>query len=332
MRIRGARALFAIVCLAGLALAWCGGSTRADDAGIVDISVDGYGRSYGLERVGAGEPRGRLPVIVFLHGSGTDIRQPIPPRFDVPFDRLPGMEPALVVRPQGFDGRWSAVGTFELPRRLWRWVTGRATERPDETAFLDAVVARVIAEAQGDPARVYVVGVSSGGSMALRLACAPNQPFAAYAAVLATAAAEAMPACVRQRPVSLLLLASTTDPTVPYRGGAGDAPGEQLSAPETALAFAERDRCGTRTETPLPHADAASPSTVALIRYADCAEGSAVLFYRVDGSGHSVPSRRPPEPGNWRENGARNTDLETSQAVWDFFRSRSRAEAPAPKS
>ncbi len=288
--------------------------------GLETITLDGAVRSYAVATVGPGAPHGRLPVIVFLHGSETDIRDPIPPRFDVPFDELPAIEPALIVRPQGFGGRWSATGErFEPLRRLWRWVTGRSTEPPDEIAFIDAVVARTVAERNGDPARIYAVGVSSGGSMTLRLACTPGQPFAAYAAVLATAEAQTMPGCLDLPPVSLLLLASTTDPVVAYRGRGGDSLVDRLSAPQTVAMFAQRARCARRTETPLPHTAADAPSTVSRIRYTDCAADREVVFYRIDGSGHSVPSRRPLEPGDWAANGARNRDIETSRLVWDFL-------------
>ncbi len=314
----------AALVLAWMLLGWAllrAGAPAAAEPGLSTITVGRDVRSYALERFRAADAQRRLPVIVFLHGSQTDIREPIEPRFDVPFEPVAGMEPALIVRPQGIDGRWAISGEqFEWRRRIWRWLRGRNTERPDEIAFLDALVAHLVADENGDPERVYVVGVSSGGFMTMRLACAPHQPFAAYAAVLATGEAPGMPACTRLPPVSLLLMASTTDTTVPYRGNSGEGRIARLSATDTVAAFVERDHCATRTETPLPHADIRVPSTVSLVRYGDCAEGREVLFYRVDGSRHSVPSKRPIEPGGWVENGARNQDIEAADVIWDFFR------------
>lgn len=64
---------------------------------------------------------------------------------------------------------------------------------------------------------------------------------------------------------------------------------------------------------------------MSLVRHTGCAGGADVLFYRVDGTYHSVPSKAAPDPGPWAASDARrNRDLETAEAVWAFFRDRRR--------
>ena len=46
-----------------------------------------------------------------------------------------------------------------------------------------------------------------------------------------------------------------------------------------------------------------------------------VMFYRVDGSGHSVPSMAPLGPEGWEASGRRNQDMETARVLWEFFQS-----------
>ena len=123
------------------------------------------------------------------------------------------------------------------------------------------------------------------------------------------------------------LIASTTDPTNPYAGAAGNELARLASAPETAFFFAEHNGCTGRAETPLPHGQGLS-STVSLTRFSGCVDDAEVLFYRVDGSGHSVPSMAPIGPDGWNRSGRRNRDLDTAQALWEFFRDHQRAAVP----
>lgn len=57
-----------------------------------------------------------------------------------------------------------------------------------------------------------------------------------------------------------------------------------------------------------------------MIRYGDCTGDAEVLFWRVDGSGHSVPSLAPVGPEGWEASGWRNRDFETAAVLWGFFR------------
>lgn len=303
------------VAFALVMLAWCT-SSRAQPTPLQHIRVGELDRTYLLDRFHADQAQARLPVIIYLHGVGTLISEGVPSRYDIPFTAQPGMEPALMVRPQGVDRRWDPV-----PARI------RTQQRPagtdsgqgDDIAFLRTLIDHLVAEENGDPARIYVAGVSSGGFLAPRIACEMGDKVAAVADVIATARQAVFQSC-NPRPVPFALIASTTDDVNPYAGAAGNELTRLASAPEVAFFFAGHDGCATRTEAPLPHADQERPSTATLTRFSGCAGGAEVLFYRVDGSGHSVPSMAPIEPEGWDASGRRNRDMETAQALWEFFR------------
>lgn len=284
---------------------------------IYDLQVGTQTRSYSLNRYHADQARARLPVVIFLHGTGYHITDTLPARYDIPFTALPDMEPALIVRPQGANRVWNIV-----PGRVdtWRPLSGLNGEQVDDIGFLRTLIAWLVDHANGDPARVYLAGVSIGGFMVTRVACELSDRVTAVAAVIATAVRSQLEHCDAARPIPYLLLASTTDPEVPYGGRQGDELTALASAPETVAFFAKHNGCKTRTEAPLPHLDPEVNSTASLVRFTDCTRDADVLFYRIDGSGHSVPSMAPPEPGSWASRGARNRDLETAQAVWSFFR------------
>ena len=105
------------------------------------------------------------PVVLVLHGAG-------------------GTGPALRRR-SGFDQIARAQGLVAVyptaPGR--RWNDGRQPDEPrDDVAALLALVARVVEGGVGDAGRLYVVGHSNGGGMAMRLACAVPERLAGIAA------------------------------------------------------------------------------------------------------------------------------------------------------
>jgi polyhydroxybutyrate depolymerase len=279
------------------------------------VQVGDQTRIYGLHRHHIEQAHGPVPIIIYLHGAGQLVTDPVLLRYDIPFGDLPDLEPALIVSPQAADRRWDAIpGSVEA----WQRRSGLDGEQVDDIGFLRAVIDDVIAREHGDPSRVYVAGVSSGGFMAARVACELADRVTAVADIIATMYTSQLIRCDRARPIPFLLLASTTDPTNSYVGWRGNEATGLASAVDTVALFAGHNHCTARTEEGLPHL-ADVPSTVTLARYSGCAGGAEVLFYRVDGSGHSVPSTLPPEPGGWRENGARNRDFDTARVVWSFF-------------
>ena len=280
------------------------------------IRVGEQMRFYKLERHRTESAHSPLPIIIYLHGTGTRIAEPLLTRYDLPFARLPDLEPALIVLPQGANRTWDAI-----PRQFntWRRLSGLDGEQVDDIGFLRVLIAELIAHENGDAARVYVVGISAGGYMIPRVACELSDTVTAVADIIATAREAQLANCADARPMPFLLLASTTDPIIPYGGRRDDEANATASAIETVSFFARHNGCTSRAEEPLPHLEGGVPSTVTLIRYSACTHGADVIFYRIDGSGHSVPSKAPPEAGSWEENGGRNRDFDTTQAVWAFF-------------
>jgi polyhydroxybutyrate depolymerase len=183
------------------------------------LDVAGHARVYTLEALG-GPHRALRPILVELHGTGTDVRENLNNRFFPNFATVSNIEPILIVRPQGANRVWDVLpGKFDD----WRRLAGTDGVQVDDIAFIRAVVADVVAKDGGDPKRVFLHGISVGGQMAARVACEMADELRAVAALLATALASQLEECTSAKPIPFLLMASKTDPAIPYAGLRVDA-------------------------------------------------------------------------------------------------------------
>jgi polyhydroxybutyrate depolymerase len=211
-----------------------------------------------------------VPLVLDFHGiggTGSDERatSPYPAALD----------PAGVVMafPDGLPG---PAGTA--------WNVGPCcVANVDDVAFARALVAQVQGVACVDPARVYAVGVLTGGGMAHYLACRAADVFAAVAPAAFDLLAENVNDCNPPRPITVISFRGTADSRVPYAGGYSSlVPGMPitfLGAQGTFQAWARIDGCtGTASQ---PDADGCS-------RYAGCPDGVEVILCTQQG-GREAP-------------------------------------------
>lgn len=170
---------------------------------------------------------GPLPVVLVLHGGGGDPRNA---------ELMSGMS-ELADR-EGFLAVYPA-GTGRFKRRLLTWNAGNCCgyaldQSVDDTAFLAAVIERLIKEGRADPKRVYMTGMSNGAMMAQRFACERADLVAAIAPVAGQLNIEK---CSPSRPVSVLMIHGLKDEHAPYPGGEGKRmikPRMDRSVPDSA--------------------------------------------------------------------------------------------------
>jgi hypothetical protein len=127
-------------------------------------------------------------------------------------------------------------------------------------------------------------------------------------------------------PIPILHMHGTTDPIAPFNGGNISGTSIVLPAvPDMIDASREGNGCvGEPVTTQLPDVNMGDSSTVELIHYQDCECYSTssgdervaeVLFYRIQGGGHTWPGGSP-APGFL---GPVNRDIDASQETWNFF-------------
>lgn len=107
-----------------------------------------------------GAPAGRLPVIVMLHGctqSAEDFA------VGTGMDRLAALHGFIAVYPEQPPGA--------NPSKCWNWFTDENQSRDrGEPSLIAGLTREVIEREGGDPARVFVAGLSAGGAMAVIMA------------------------------------------------------------------------------------------------------------------------------------------------------------------
>lgn len=262
------------------------------------------------------DARQPTPVMLMLHG-----------RPDTPdgMAEESGMNPVaerngfIAIYPEGINHEWDS----------WADLSGhRATAPQDDVAFLEALMRDLRVDLNIDPRRIYVAGFSNGAFMTLRLACTASDHFAGFASVGGELYSLLTSQC-RGRPAPVIIIHGTGDRSVPYRGviqadGRGGEPTRlSLSVQDTVAFFIRRNGCSLAGQsTTLAQR---SPETQ-VIRFAPhgCANGNDVMFYLVNGGAHNFPGvalSGSPQPVNM--------DINGSEVIWDFMRTRTLPDAPA---
>ncbi len=258
------------------------------------LEVAGVRRGY-WRPAGADGPRpGGPPLLMVLHGSGTTGKD-VATVFSGLADRAPAAGVSAVF-PDGWHGVW----------HIARPPAGEPAL--DDAAFLVALVRHLQPEDAADPRPVFLAGISNGGGFAEHVARHGLLPVAGLFLVVPTIrefSRQSGPV-PRQR-AAVTIMAGTSDPRVPYAGGAlstkgmiglmmrrraarhGDLPGERVTAPVEAVArdwAAGNGITGDPAVERLPEVPGDPPVTRLTWSAPGC---PPVVLYRIEGGGHGWP-------------------------------------------
>jgi polyhydroxybutyrate depolymerase len=228
---------------------------------------------------------GHLPaLVVALHGFGSNGAQL---ESGLGLDAIADAHDYALAIP---DGTPDSAG-----RRFWNATDSCCNfddKKVDDVAYLGAVIDDATQRLGTDPARVYIVGHSNGGFMALRLACDLADKITA---VISLAGAGYLDAsrCVPSRPVSILQVHGDADTTIPIGGGtAQHLPGAApfASARDTIANWGKYDRClGVLSPAGKVDLSLALPGAETdTMRVSGCPSGLDVELWTVHGGEHNV--------------------------------------------
>lgn len=191
----------------------------------------------------------------------------------------------------------------------------------DDVAFLVALIDHLTQTFGVDASRVYAIGTSNGGHMALRLAEEVPDRIAAFVANAASNTVNSR-CSTSTVPVSAMFVNGTADPLMPYEGGLMvGGRGTVASTEDTVAAWVARNQA---TSTPQIEAfadlDITDGCTAERFAYAAGDAGAGVELLKVTDGGHTTPSIA------FRSNGPilqllgpQNGDLEMAEEAWAFF-------------
>jgi len=255
---------------------------------------------------------GAIPLLLVLHGGGGTAEGMVrltKGRFDALSDR----DGFVAAYPQGVGRSWND-GRHDLRSEA-------ARRNVDDVAFIRGLIGELSRRYRIDARRVFVAGMSNGGMMSMRLACSLPRELRGAAAVASSLSRDAAARCPASSAVSVVEIAGTSDPIVPYDGGEvkvlGMERGSVTGAPATASAWAKKAGCAlVPAETNLS-ATVPDGTSVRRIEYANCGSGARIVLYRVEGGGHAWPGGLP-YLGE-RLIGKTSGNLAACDAIWEIF-------------
>lgn len=261
------------------------------------IAVGGRDRTYILVRPAVLARTKPVPLVVVLHGGfGTGAQAEKSYRWD----ETAAAHDFVVVYPDGVRRSWNAGGGC--------CGTG-ASDAVDDVGFLDALIVKISADENIDPARIYLTGISNGAAMSYRYACDGRHAVAAIGSVAGT-----LPGgCPHPRPVSVMEIHGLQDRNIPFAGGVGpkgvtkvDWPGVQA----TLDIFRHTDGCAPTTT-----------SRSGAVERSDSLCGSrAVSLITIADAGHQWPgSADRPVIRALLGLDAPSTALDATTTLWNFF-------------
>ncbi len=246
-----------------------------------------------------------LPLIISLPGFTSN---PKGQEYLTRWNEVADNEGLLIIYPQGTSSplRWNSSTAF-------------TDSDVDDVQFIADLIDEVSTIVAVDPLRIYVDGMSNGGSMANRVACELAGKVAAVGVVTGPPV-EPPGGCNPERPISLIAFYGTEDPLVAYEGGIvresfisklihRSSPPVSFPSVESYIeAWADRDGCSQMPELIPAQGDASG------MRYTDCKNSTEIVFYTIEGGGHAWPGGRPTFVGKT------SRDIHASQVMWEFFK------------
>ncbi|GAA4452764.1 alpha/beta hydrolase family esterase [Phytohabitans houttuyneae] len=273
--------LLAVVLL--LLAAACSSSPDASTS--PDVTVDLDGRPFRLHVPNGYDAAAKAPLVVLLHGytsSGTEQEE---------YFQLTGESDRrgfLYAIPEGTVDQeknkfWNATATC----------CDFYGSRVDDSGYLRRLVDTVAGKYTVDPAKVYFVGHSNGGFMALRMACDHADRVTAVVSLAGAATADPT-GCKPSRPVSVLQIHGTADRTILYEGGPSTRP--YPSAKATVELWRDLDGCAAGPGTsaaPIDIEPVLDGAETTVTAYSEgCRGGSRAELWTIQDGSH-IPSLSP---------------------------------------
>ena len=222
---------------------------------------------------------GSYALVIVLHGSGTS------GIIETAYFGIPAF-----AREAGFVALAGEGFTDSERRQHWNATDACCDHEDigsDDVGYLTDLIDEAIEALAVDPARVYLLGHSTGGFMAYRMACDASEKITAIATLNGATWNDPANCGAPTEPTSVLQLHGTEDDAVLYEGGlirGNPYPG----ARESVTRFAERAGCtGMETIEPFDVVSTIDGAETVREEWTGCAEGRDYALWTMEGGPHS---------------------------------------------
>ncbi len=266
----------------------------------------------------------KAPVVLLLHGGRQSMRRIFGSGAVATkgWADVAEIEHFLLVVPNGTNEK---NGETRGDRQGWN--DGRIVDSPvkrdaDDVTFIKNLLDRIGRGYSIDGARIYVTGASNGGMMTFRLLMEASERFAAGVAFIANLPVAGPVIRKPALPTPLMIANGTKDPVIKWDGGEIlKGHGFVRSAEATVAWWVDANHA--RRENPgseyLPDTDPTDPCRVLRTTYPARENGAPVVFYALEGAGHTMPSRKHEIPDDFPTRPVCR-DIEGARLAWDFMK------------
>jgi len=270
-------------------------AAQAQTTIIDSIYVGGQYRSYRLYVPAIYTGATARPLILNLHGYTSNASQQ---QLYSNFMPIADTANFLMVYPNG---------TYSSGQRFWN--AGMSSTLVNDIAFLSALIDSLDLTYNINLNRVYSTGMSNGGFMSHTLACELSNRITAIASVTGSIFTTQYGSfCHPMRPVPVMQVHGTSDPTVPYIGGSGMMPVDSV-----VKYWVTKNNCNpVPTFSNVPNTSTTDGCTAEHYKYLGGTSGSSVELYKIIGGLHTWPGFPFGGVGT-------NLDINASKEIWRFF-------------
>jgi len=206
------------------ASATCTSDTLATGDTTISISFGGSNRSYIVHKPTTASPAAGWPLVIDMHGfTSSASGQKGVSKYQQEADA----KNFIAAWPSGLNASWNGYGCCGTS----------LNQNRNDVGFIKAVADDIARRTRINVSRIYITGLSNGGSMSHRLACEGSEKFAATSPVSFTLNRNACPSGFPARPITVAHYHGLNDTTVNYNGG------RFQSAPASFSTWQTIDKC-----------------------------------------------------------------------------------------
>ena len=261
------------------------------------------------------------PVVLMFHGGGGVARAAMK---ETHWTDKADQAGFLAVFPEGTAPDPTKPGNFRTNPQTWNDGSGRfhaGEKNVDDAAFTKALLDDLSARFHVDRRRIYVTGFSNGSSLTYRLGVELADRIAAIAPVASSGLRLKEPLELK-RPVPMITIQGTADPRNPLEGG--DVKNFDFVDRRPPIKVSV-ERWAKMLGCPPEPQVLRDQDGVKAVRYGPGRDNAEVIFYIIEGMGHTWPGGESLLPESLV--GKTTDKLKANDVIWEFFQKHALSEA-----